>query len=367
MKIVYFIDHLRPDGTQRVLTQLVRGLGERGHSQAVVCLNDSWDAEVMRKLQASGCEVQVVGKAALLSGVGLVGTYRWLKRERFSHAVTMLFYADVLGRLLAWVARVPRLITYIQARNTNYSAVQRWLVRKTMPLADEVVICTRNLREYAVQVEGAAAQQIRVVPHGVAVNGNKTINNGQALRSRLNLPDNSYLVGSLGRLTHQKGYDVLLEAVARIPDRDVCVVIAGNGESLAGLKKQAQSLDLGERVHFSGYQRDVSGLLGAVDVYVQPSRFEGMPNAVLEAMAAGCPIVASAVDGNCELIQDGETGWLVQPEDSAALARAILDALSDPDEARRRGRAAQNKVHAEYSLERMTDAWCAVLGGKNGD
>ncbi len=84
--------------------------------------------------------------------------FRWLRRERFERAVTLLFYADVLGRPLARAAGVPRLVTYIQARNINYSGWQRWLVRKTMPLADQVVVCTRFLGEYAVQAEGAARE-----------------------------------------------------------------------------------------------------------------------------------------------------------------------------------------------------------------
>jgi glycosyltransferase involved in cell wall biosynthesis len=365
VKIVYFIDHLRPDGTQRVLTQLVRGLGERGHSQAVVCLNDSWDAEVMQKLQASGCDVRMVGKAALASGVGLLSTYCWLRRERFERAVTLLFYADVLGRPLARAAGVPRLVTYIQARNTNYSSWQRWLVHKTMPLADQVVVCTRYLGDYVLQAEGATVDQIRVIPHGIAVNGSKPYTDSQALRSEFNIPVNSPLMGSLGRLTRQKGYDVLLEALADMVQPDVHLLIAGNGEALADLQAQAERLNLSERVHFAGYRRDAPAILHALDVYVQPSRFEGMPNAVLEAMAASCPIVASGVDGHRELIQDGVSGWLVPPEDSRSLAKALAAALANPEDARRRGLAARQKVQAEYSLENMIAAWSAVLGGNH--
>jgi len=365
VKIVYFIDHLRPDGTQRVLTQMVQGLGGRGHSQAVVCLNDSWDAAIVDSMQANGCPVRVVGKAALATGVGLVNLFRWLRRERFERAVTLLFYADVLGRPLARAAGVPRLVTYIQARNTNYSGWQRWLVRKTMPLADQVVVCTRFLGEYVVQAEGATVDQIRVIPHGISMNGSKAYKDSQALRSELNIPAGSPLVGSLGRLTRQKGYDVLLEAIAHMAQPDVHVLIAGNGEAHADLKAQAERLNLSERVHFAGYRQDAPDVLHALDVYVQPSRFEGMPNAVLEAMAAGCPIVASGVDGHCELIQDGVNGWLVPPEDSQSLAKALTAALSNLEDARRRGQAARQKVQAEYSLERMTAAWSAVLGGNH--
>ena len=361
MKIVYFIDHLRPDGTQRVLTQMVQGLGGRGHSQAVVCLNDSWDAGIVDSMQANGCPVRVVGKAALVSGVGLVKLFRWLRRERFERAVTLLFFADVLGRPLARAAGVPRLVTYVQARNTNYSGWQRWLVRKTMPLADRVVVCTRYLGEYVLQAEGATADQIRVIPHGISMNGSKAFKDSQALRREFNIPSGAPLVGSLGRLTRQKGYDVLLEAIAHMAQPDVHVLIAGSGEALPGLQAQAERLNLSEQVHFAGYRQDAPDVLHALDVYVQPSRFEGMPNAVLEAMAAGCPIVASGVDGHRELIQDGINGWLVPPEDSQSLAKALVAALSNPEDARRRGQAAKSKVENEYCLVNMINAWNNVL------
>jgi glycosyltransferase involved in cell wall biosynthesis len=146
---------------------------------------------------------------------------------------------------------------------------------------------------------------------------------------------------------------------------DVHLLIAGSGEALADLQVQAERLNLSERVHFAGYRRDAPAILHALDVYVQPSRFEGMPNAVLEAMAASCPIVASGVDGHRELIQDGVSGWLVPPEDSRSLAKALAAALANPEDARRRGLAARQKVQAEYSLENMTAAWSAVLGGNH--
>ena len=114
-------------------------------------------------------------------------------------------------------------------------------------------------------------------------------------------------------------------------------------------------------MYFAGYRRDVSSLLSALDLYVHPSRFEGMPFAVLEAMAASCPIVASAVDGTRELIDDGVHGWLVPPDDPVALAYAIDAALGDIAEARRRGELARQRVAAQFNVDAMVDAWEQIL------
>ena len=365
MRVVYFIDHLRPDGTQQVLTQLVRGLAERGHSQAVVCLNDSWDAMVLESLRSAGCQVRSVGKAALVGGNGLVATWRWLNREHFDAAVTLLFVSDVIGRSLARAAGVPHVVTYLQARNINYTGWQRWLVRGSMRWADRVVICSQNLRDFAVQVEGAPQKKVCVIPHGVRINGACQTSGGRALRDEFCIPADRFLVGSLGRLTYQKGYDLLLDALAHMQEISVQVLIAGSGELLPQLQSQAERLGIQDCVHFAGYRRDVTQILQAIDVYAQPSRFEGMPLAILEAMAASCPIVASAVDGNCELIEDGVTGWLVPAEDSRALAHALHTSLSNSQESHRRGQAACKRARDQFGLEQMFDRWEIVLGGGN--
>jgi glycosyltransferase involved in cell wall biosynthesis len=132
------------------------------------------------------------------------------------------------------------------------------------------------------------------------------------------------------------------------------------------LRAVARGLGVEQRVHFAGYRRDVPRLLGALDLYVHPARFEGMPNALLEAMAAGCPIIASAVDGNRELIEDGVNGWLVPPEDVDALSRAIESALLDGDAALQRGAAAQQRAATEFGVEAVVTAWEAALAGQSG-
>src|SRR5881296_3765255 len=120
MNILYFIDHLRPDGTQRVLKQLVEGLAARGHKQAVVCLDAVWDEELVASLRKTQASVRIVGRLPLVSGYGSLSLWYWLRQERFDVAVTLLFIADLVGRTLARVARMPRIISSLRARNVDY-------------------------------------------------------------------------------------------------------------------------------------------------------------------------------------------------------------------------------------------------------
>jgi glycosyltransferase involved in cell wall biosynthesis len=363
MKILYFIDHLRPDGTQFVLRQLVQGMATRGHDQTIVCLNDSWDAALVEELREAGAKLRIVGKMALVSGYGLVLLWRWVQRERFDVAVTLLFVSDVIGRSVARAAGVPRIVSSLQTHNTDYPQWKRWMVRHTMRWADTVLINSPSMRAFAIREEGAPADRLQYIPNSVNVAHYRDSLDRTALRAAFGLPPEQCLLGSVGRLIPQKGFDVLLPALARVLRQDVHLLVIGTGEQESYLRAQAADLGLQDRVHFTGYRRDVPRLLGGLDLYVHASRFEGMPIALLEAMAAGCPVVASAVDGNRELIEDGIHGWLVPPEHVDALANAISVALSDPHEAQRRACAGQQRVAAQFSEQAMIDAWESVLQG----
>jgi glycosyltransferase involved in cell wall biosynthesis len=361
LKVLYCIDHLRADGTQRVLTQLVAGLNRCSHQQAVLCLNDSYDVQLVAQLRAAGAEVRMVGRSGFVLGYGLLSAWRWMKRERFDSVVTLLFVSDVLGRTLAHLARIPGIITSLRARNTNYTKWQRWLVRGTMRWANKVVLNSAAVRDFAISEEGAQPDRIVVIPNGIEIEPYSQPITRAELCVQLGVSTGTLLIGSVGRLTHQKGYNLLIEALAQSALTSAHLLLMGTGEEADRLTAQARQRGISERVHLLGYRQDVPRLLGALDLYVQPSRFEGMPNAVLEAMAAGCPIVASAVDGIQELIDDGVQGWLVPPENITALAAAIDSALSDRDEAQRRAQAAQRRAAQDFSVDAMVTAWERVL------
>lgn len=361
MKIVYFIDHLQSDGTQLVLRQLTEGLARRGHRQTVVCLNERRDPRLVDAIRASGTSVRIVGKRALIAGTGISSTGSWLQQERFDVAVTLLYVADLLGRPLARFAGVPRIVSSIRARNINYRSLKRALTRFTMRWADAVVINSCGVREFAIAAEGAPPNRLHFIPNGIRVEDFLQPIDRSVLRMESGLADSVRLVGSVGRLTPQKGFDNLINALALVADQNVHLLIIGTGADLEKLISLARQLGLAKRVHFAGYRHDVPRLLGSLDLYVHPARFEGMPNAVLEAMAARCPIVATAVDGIPELIEDGSDGWLVPPEDSGALARAMNAALLDPIQSQCRATHAQERAWTRFSEQAMVDAWEKVL------
>lgn len=162
----------------------------------------------------------------------------------------------------------------------------------------------------------------------------------------------------VARLNEQKGHRYLLEAAAQMPD--TTFVLAGEGPAREALQQQARDLDISARVRFLGYRTDVAALLAVCDVLVLPSLFEGLPLAVLEAMAAGKPVVATSISGTREAVVHNETGLLVPPADPAALAAAVRTVLDHPDLARRFGMNGQARARAHFRVEIMVGQVAAI-------
>jgi glycosyltransferase involved in cell wall biosynthesis len=183
------------------------------------------------------------------------------------------------------------------------------------------------------------------------------------LRARaLDLSSDTPLVLCVGRFTPQKGQDVLLEAAALAREREprLVLALAGNGPRRDHLARQAAKLGIANAVRFLGHHQDVPTLLGCTDVLAQPSRFEGLPLTVLEAMAAALPIVVADVIGCNETVVHGESGLIVPPEDPSALAEALLQLLGDQPYATRLGTAARLRAEREFAAPVMARRTLAV-------
>ncbi len=170
---------------------------------------------------------------------------------------------------------------------------------------------------------------------------------------------------SVGRLRHQKGHSVLLKALPGVLHQfpNVKLLIAGDGVLRPDLEAEAASLGIARNVKFLGMRRDIPVLLSLADIFIFPSRFEGMPNAVLEAMSHGLPIIATRVQGVDEIVHDDENGLLIPLEDPAALSAAMLRLLGNPSERQRLGRSARQTIESDYTVERMCRQYERVLLG----
>jgi glycosyltransferase involved in cell wall biosynthesis len=233
----------------------------------------------------------------------------------------------------------------------------RWLRRIGTTVVDGIIAVSDDTARAVVDHLGDVGDRVTVVVNGVDLPARPTPAERDAVRADLGFAPTDRVMTMVGTFKEQKGHVVLLDALARLPDGGPTrhLVLVGDGDQRPTIEEHVQTLGLTGRVHLLGSRRDVVDLLAASDSFVLPSLWEGMSVALLEAMGAGLPVVATSVSGTRQVITDGVEGWLVPPGDASALAAAIGEVLADPSEASRRGDAARRRVEASFSTRRCAE------------
>jgi len=358
------ITDLDVGGAERALVALATGLDRRRWRPSVVALGG--EGALAGPLRAAGIEVACLGvdpRRPIRAVRALAGA---LRRSGPELIQSFLFHANVAARLAGPIAGRPWVVGGLRVAERQ----RRWhlaLDRLTIGLATGSVCVSEGVRRFSVAEGRLDPARLVVIPNGVDP---APFDRAEAVdRRSIGVPAGAVLTLSVGRLDPQKGLDVLLEAASTVAlaRPDWHLALAGDGPDRDLLKARAAGLaNLGGRVHWLGRRDDVPALLQAADLLVLPSLWEGMPNAVLEAMAARRAVVASAVEGTEDLVIPGRTGWLVPPGDPAPLAAALLEAAADPTRRARFGEAARARIGAEFTPGRVVEAydrlWAGVLG-----
>jgi glycosyltransferase involved in cell wall biosynthesis len=258
------------------------------------------------------------------------------------------------ARLAAALMQVPIIIDHWHGF-TRFSRKRRLVCRVLGRFTDLSLAVSRGVRDYLVAQGGLDPAKVRVVANGVDTAAIEAARPGNLVRRELGLPEGAPVIGLVARLDHWgKGHKEFLEALASLKERHpVHALIVGGGRRIDEVRALAASLGLAEAVHFLGERSDVPDLLNAMDIFVLPSYSEGLSLALLEAMAAGLPVVATRVGGTPEVVTDGGNGLLIPPRDAGALAGALTRLLSDPAFARRLGANAQAHIQEHFSLYRL--------------
>jgi glycosyltransferase involved in cell wall biosynthesis len=258
------------------------------------------------------------------------------------------------ARLAAALMQVPIAIDHWHGF-TRFNAKRRRICRFLARFTDLSLAVSQGVKDYLVDEIGIDPAKIRVVVNGVDVAALDAARPGSEIRRDLGLPEDATVVGLVGRLDHWgKGHRELFAAIGQLRERfPLHALIVGGGRRLAEVQQASADLNLADRVHFLGPRTDVPDLLNAMDIFVLPSYSEGLSLALLEAMAAGLPVIATAVGSTAEVVRDGDTGLLIPPRDTAALADALARLLADPAWAQELGARARACVRERYSLERL--------------
>lgn len=358
------ITDLDVGGAERALVALAKGLDPRRWEPSVVCLDA--EGRLAEPLREAGIETTclAVNRRRPLQALRRLG--ETLKHRRPALIQSFLFHANVSARLAATWAGRPWVLGGLRVAERQ----KRWhllLDRWTSRLAAGSVCVSKGVERFTKQVGRWPADRLVVIPNGVATGPIDSAN--PADRLAFGVSERAPMALFVGRIEPQKGLPFLLEAAEIVARQrpDWHLVLVGEGPDRPALIRQsAEAPDLAGRVHWLGFREDVPALLKAADLLVLPSLWEGMPNVVLEAMAARRAVVASAVEGTEDLVEPGRTGWLVPPASVDPLADALLEAAEDPDRTRQYGLAGRARIEAEFTPARVIrqyeTLWARVLG-----
>lgn len=352
-RIAFGITELDPGGAERMLTELVTRLDRREWEPHVYCLGP--EAHYAQVLRAHDVPVTCFSGRGFWSAPSVL--WRWtmeLRRFRPEILYTFLFHANLLGRFAGRLAGVPHLISGIRVaekRNRWHGRLDRW----TNWLVERNVCVSRGVAEFVEQSIGLDPGKTVVIPN--AVDMQRFADVDPADLASLGIPPGSIVMITIGRLEHQKGVDILLDAATRLVPLlpQMHFLIVGEGPDREKLQEKAQSAGIANHVHWAGFRDDVPQLLAASTALVLPSRWEGMPNVLLEAMAAGKPIIATDVEGVSEMILPDLNGSLVAPGDSQGLGDAIVRLAREPDLISKWGRESQRICQERFAIRTFVE------------
>lgn len=363
MNIMILTTGLAYGGAETQLVRLALRLKARGWDLSVISMTPP--RAYVEELEAAGIPVYSLKiRRKILDPRPILGLVRLIRSQQPDIVHSFMVHANLLARLVRPLAPVPVLIC--SARNTDEGGRFRELLyRLTDPLCDITTQVSQSGMERYVQIGAVPKSKIRYIPNGI--DADRFCPDPEVrkrMREELGLGD-TFVWLAVGRFDPQKDYPNMLRAFSHVikMNPNTLLIIVGDGPLRPAMEELAQDLSLKDCVRFLGIRRDMPEVMNAADGYVISSSWEGMANVLLEASATGLPIVATDVGGNCEVVEDGETGFLVPSEDPGALAGAMLNLMGLSEEERRRmGEAGRGYIDATYSMDRMVDMWVDLYG-----
>ncbi len=358
---MFVITSMPVGGAETLLVNLIRRMNRARFSPELCCLKSLGPLG-----EALAREIPTFSN--LLTSKWDLGVLRRLTRlfqERRTAAVVTVGAGDKMfwGRLAAWRARVPVVLSAIHS--TGWPDAIGRMNRLLTPLTDAFIGVAAPHGRYLIEQEKFPASKVSVIPNGVDVDKFNPGVDGSQIRRELGLAPSLPIAGIVAALRPEKNHAALLQAMA-IVHRTVPaahLLIVGDGPERSALELQTSELKLDRVVHFLGTRSDTPQLLSAMDVFVLTSRMEANPVSILEAMATGKPVVAPRIGSIPESVAHGETGYLTEPGNVAAVARELVELFLHPHRARAMGAAGRSLVQERWSLDSMVDGYQQLIEG----
>lgn len=344
-----------PGGAEMIVKRLASSLDPR-RFRSIVCLyRPGWLYDASRD---QGIPTSVIGINGALDLRWARAFATLVKKERVAVIHAHEFTANVYGSMMGQIMGVPVVAT-VHGKNYFADQLKRRAAYRYVSRVSRMVAVSEDLKQFIVRRAGVAEHRVDVVYNGVDVAGLPSIDELSAIRAHLRLDGYDHVIGAVGSLYPVKGHVHLIKALPEILRAcpRTLLLLVGQGQMEQSLKAEVVNRNLDAHVRFLGFRSDVPALLSLLDVFVLPSLSEGLSMALLEAMAAGKPVVASNVGGNSELVVDGDTGFLVDAESPESISDRVVQILRDKVQAVRMGDRGRRRVHDKFSFRAMVDRY----------
>jgi len=340
-------------GGQNQALLLLKGLRARGHEPELLAVTGS---ALEERASSTGALVHSVDRFLKPAQAAL--EIRHLLASRRFHLV----HANEPHALTAaWLARAHRRVPLIVSRRVGYPLSQSWLARRRYHVATKIVAISQWSAKQAAD-SGAPSAKLLVVHEGVELPQVPTSETRRAARTRWNIPENAPLLGCVGVLSPDKGQEWLIRALALLRREfpNCKLLLAGDGPSRAKLEEITAELHVTDAVLFAGFVNNVESVYSALDIFLLPSFFEALSNALMSAMAYGLPSIAFNWGGPAEIIENAKSGLLVEPANENVLCDAIAKILRDLTFAHNLGEGARNRIQQHFSADSMVQGMLRV-------
>jgi glycosyltransferase involved in cell wall biosynthesis len=359
VRVLYLAHAFMVGGAEEMVLNLVRTLPPRFEPMAC-CINQA--GPIGEEIRRTGTPLAVLGlNPGVRRPFDVNGIRRYLRETRPDIVHTFLLTASLYGRFAAILARVPVVIgTEVNIygnKRRAHAIAERLLMRGT----DRVIVSAESVRDFYIEQVHADPAKVDVVYNAVDWSQLEVTVPRDTVRASLGVPREAFVAGVIARLTEQKGHRHLFEALTATPElAAVHLIVVGDGHLRGALERDAAARGLSGRVHFLGSRRDLGNLLGAMDLFVLPSLWEGLPLSLVLAMGAALPVVTTKVAGIPEVVEDGRTGLLVEPADSAALGAALARVVTDRTLGASLGETARASVLPRFGVDGYVTAITAI-------
>ncbi len=351
-KILYLTTTSQLSGAEKMLYELVKGVNKKKYEIMVCTIKDDLDDQLLDKLRKLGIKTSCLGLNKKWKIWKVFYLYKLIKKFKPDIIQSFLYFDNILARIFGKLAKVPIIISGQRNFEPYRSKMRNFWEKSTINLADLTISNSQAGKEILISREKVTEDKVKVIYNGI---DSKEIDNSSNKDLDINIDKkNNHVLGFIGRLNKQKGLKYLIKALAKLKQKNINLIIIGEGPEKDNLKKLSKELEIEDNIYFVGHRNKAWQYLNNFDLFILPSLWEGMPNVVLEAMAKKLPIIATKVGGTPELIKNNKNGFLLEPANVEELIEKINYVLSlNSEEKERIGELARQTVEEKFSIKEM--------------